>query len=93
MNFKVSDLAPSGNEYTEILLKLPAEAEKKIDSTPFDLLPPFAVSNPHFGTLVSGGDAETLPDIVSGQFAVSLVVCQTAIKQSATKIDKAQDSK
>lgn len=29
MNFKVSDLAPSGNESTEILLKLPAEAEKK----------------------------------------------------------------
>lgn len=32
MNFKVSDLAPSGNECAEILLKLPAEAEKKIDS-------------------------------------------------------------
>lgn len=58
MNFKISDLAPSGNECTEILLKLPAEAEKKIDSTPFDLLPPFAVPNPHFSTLVSRGDAE-----------------------------------
>jgi len=28
MNFKVSDLAPSSNECTEILLKLPTEAEK-----------------------------------------------------------------
>jgi len=53
-------------------------------------LPPLAVPNPHFSTLVSGGDAVTPPDIASGQFAVSLVVCQTAIKRSETKIDEGE---
>lgn len=57
MNFekRVSDLAPSSNERTEILLKLPTEAEKN-RFHPIQFTSTLR-SNPYFGTLVSGEDA------------------------------------